>query len=111
LERLPDQLHPLCCDFYLKDLARRAGSARVFTNTTPGRIHDATLMAAAFPNVRFILLKRNIEDNVLRIFMHRYARGNVYSYDLKAARDHVLCYHQMIDTLAQKLPHITRVIH
>jgi hypothetical protein len=82
----------------------------VFTNTSPGRIHDAALMAAAFPNTRFILLKRNLEDNILRIFMRRYARGNLYSYDLKAARDHVVWYHQMIDVLAQKLPSIVRVI-
>jgi hypothetical protein len=60
--------------------------------------------------VRFILLKRNIEDNVLRIFMRRYARGNVYSYDLQAARDHIVWYHQMIDLLVQQLPHIVRVI-
>ena len=109
-ESLPAQFHPLCCDFYLQEIARRAGSARVFTNTSPGRIHDAALMAAAFPNTRFILLKRNLEDNILRIFMRRYARGNLYSYDLKAARDHVVWYHQMIDVLAQKLPSIVRVI-
>jgi tetratricopeptide (TPR) repeat protein len=110
LENLPAEFHPLCCDFYLKDISRRAGSARVFTNTNPGRIHDATLVASAFPNTRFIFLKRNVEDNVLRIFMRRYASGNVYSYDLKAARDHVVWYHQMIDLLAQKLPNIVRVI-
>jgi tetratricopeptide (TPR) repeat protein len=109
-EILPAQFHPLCCDLYLKEIVRRAGSARVFTNTNPGRIHDVALMAAAFPNTRFILLKRNIEDNVLRIFMRKYATGNVYSYDLQAAHDHVVWYHQMIDALAQKLPLIVRVI-
>ncbi len=110
-ESLPARFHPLCRDFYLQEIARRAGSARVFTNTSPGRIHDAALMAAAFPNTRFILLKRHLGDNVLRIFLRRYARGNLYSYDLKAARDHVLWYHQMIDVLAQKMPHIVRVIN
>ena len=110
LEALPPQFNPLCCELYLKEIGRRAGPATVFTNTTPVRIHDAALMAAAFPNTRFIFLKRHIEDNVLRIFMRRYSRGNLYSYDLKAARDHVLWYHEMIDLLAQKLPHIVRVI-
>jgi len=109
-ERLPAEFRPLCCDLYRKELARRAGPAKVFTNTHPGRIHDAALMSAVFPNTRFILLKRNIEDNVLRIFMRRYARGNAYSYDLQAAYDHVVWYHQMIDLLAQKLPRIVRVI-
>jgi tetratricopeptide (TPR) repeat protein len=111
-ENLPGEFYPLCYSFYRKEIARRAGSARLFTNTNPGRVHDAALMAVAFPNTRFILLKRNIEDNALRIFMRRYARDNIYSYDLKAARDHVLWYHQMIDLLVQKLPpHIVRVIH
>jgi Flp pilus assembly protein TadD len=109
-ERLPAEFRPVCCDLYRKELARRAGSAKVFTNTHPGRIHDAALMSSVFPNTRFILLKRNIEDNVLRIFMRRYSRGNAYSYDLQAAYDHVVWYHQMIDLLAQKLPRIVRVI-
>lgn len=110
-EALPAEFRPLCCDFYRKELARRAGLAKVFTNTNPGRVHDAALVAAVFPDTRFILLKRNVEDNVLRIFMRRYAKGNVYSYDLQAARDHVVWYHQMIDLLAQKLPHLVRVIN
>ena len=63
-----------------------------------------------FPNVRFIFVKRNLEDNVLRIYQRKYAKGNFYSYDLKAAREHVLWYHQMMDVLAAMLPTIVRVI-
>jgi len=111
LENLPSRLYPLWCDHYLKELRRRAGPAMVFTNTSPGRIHDVALMAAIFPNTRFIFMKRNVEDNVLRIFMRRYARGNVYAYDLKATRDYVLWYHQMVDLLAEKFPEIVRVVH
>src|SRR5262249_27004658 len=111
LESLPAEFHPVCRDLYLKEIARRAGSTNVFTNTSPRRIHDAWLMAALFPNTRFILLKRSIPDNVLRIFMRRYSKANFYAYDLKAAHDHVVWYHQMIDLLAQRLPHLVRVIH
>jgi len=110
-ESLPPDLHPLCCDLYLKEIARRAGPARVFTNTSPGHIHEVAPIAMAFPNTRFLFLKRNVEDNVLRIFMRRYVRGNLYSYDLRAAREHVVRYHQMIDLVAEKLPDIVRVIH
>jgi hypothetical protein len=84
--------------------------AKVFTNSYPARIYDAALVAATFPNTRFILLKRDIDDDVLRIFMRRYSRSNFYACDLKAARDHVVWYHQMIDLLAQKLPGVVRVI-
>jgi hypothetical protein len=109
-EELPSTLDPQCREIYLEELFRRAGSAKVFTNTHPARIHDAARVAAAFPGVRFIFVKRNLEDNLLRIFMRHYAVGNSYSYDLKAAREHLLWYHQMIDTLAEKLPTIARVV-
>ena len=111
LEELPLKLDSLCCEIYLEELSRRAGTAKVFTNTHPVRILDVTRVAAVFPGTRFIFVKRNIEDNILRIFMRKYAAGNPYSYDLKATREHLLWYHEMIDTLAEKLTDISRVIH
>lgn len=109
-EALPSKLDPQCCALYLEELARRAGVARVFTNTHPGRIHDVARIAAAIPNVRFIFIKRNLEDNLLRIYMQKYSVGNADSYNLKTARDSIIWYHQMIDLLAEKLPEIARVI-
>jgi hypothetical protein len=60
--------------------------------------------------VRFVGVKRNLDDTVLRIYQQKYQTGNIYSYDLAAAREHVVWYHEMIDALAQKLPSIVRVI-
>jgi tetratricopeptide (TPR) repeat protein len=108
---LPPQLDAPCRDIYLDELARRAGPARVFTNTHPARIDDAARIAAAFPKVRFICVKRNLEDIALRIYMRKYARGNAYAYDLASIRTYVTWYHQMMDLLAEKLPDIVRVIH
>jgi Flp pilus assembly protein TadD len=107
---LPPQLYPQCRDFYLEELAGRVGSARVFTNSNPSLIYEAQLMASVFPNVRFILLRRNLEDTILRMYQYRYRTGNAYSYDLKAARDYVVWYHQMIDLMAAKFPDIVRII-
>ena len=107
---LPPQLYPQCRDFYLEELAQRIGSAKVFTNTNPSLIYEAQLMASIFPNVRFILLRRNLEDTILRMFQKKYRIGNAYSYDLKAARDYVVWYHQMIDLMATKFPDIARII-
>jgi tetratricopeptide (TPR) repeat protein len=107
---LPPQLYPQCRDFYLKELAQRVGSARVFTNTSPSLIYEAQLMASVFPNVRFIFLRRNLEDTILRMYQQRYRTDNAYSYNLKTARDHVVWYHEMIDLMATKLPDIVRVI-
>lgn len=109
-DELPAPLDAQCREIYLDELARRAPSAKVFTNTHPARIYDAARMAAAFPGVRFLFVKRDPDDNLLRIFMRRYATGNSYSYNLKLAREHIAWYHQMIDALAEKLPQAARVI-
>jgi Flp pilus assembly protein TadD len=111
LEMLPPQLYSACRDLYLEDLSKRAGSAKVFTNTHPGRIFDIGPMATVFPNVRFIFVKRKVEDIVLRMYQRRYRAGNSYSYDLKAAREHVVWYHQMMDVMAEKLPKAVRIVH
>jgi hypothetical protein len=96
----------------LEELAQRVGSARVFTNTTAPYIHEAQLIASVFPNVRFIFLKRSVTDNILRMYQKKYRRGkNVYSYDLRAARDHVAWYHQMMDLMATKFPDMVRIIN
>jgi len=107
---LPPQLYPQCRDFYLEELAQRVGSAKVFTNTNQSLIYEAQLMASVFPNVRFILLRRNLEDTILRMYQKKYRVGNAYSYELKAARDYVVWYHQMIDLMATKFPDIVRII-
>ncbi len=109
-EHLPAQLDLLCRTNYLEALSRRAGSAKVFTNTLPGRISDMARVVSVFLNVRVIFVKRNLEDTLLRVYLRRYNKGNGYSYDLKAARDYILWYHQMIDLMAEKFPDITRVI-
>jgi tetratricopeptide (TPR) repeat protein len=110
-DTLPPMLDSQAGEIYLEELSRRAASARVFTNTHPARIHDAARVASVFPNVRFVFVKRNLDDNMLRIFMREYAVGNSYAYDLRSTREHILWYHQMIDALAEKLPQISRVIH
>jgi len=110
-EVLPPTLNSECRDIYLEELSRRAGSAKVFTNTHPGRIHDAARVAAAFPNVRFIFVKRNLQDNMLRIYMRKYLTGNSYAYDLRSVKDHITWYHRMFDVLAEKLPGRVRIIN
>jgi tetratricopeptide (TPR) repeat protein len=110
LDHMPPQFYPLCREIYVEELARRAGSAKVFTNTHPVYIHDAAPLAMILPNVRFIFVKRNLDDITWRIFLRKYSRGNAYSYNLKAVREHVIWYYQMIDRLAEKLPNVVRVI-
>jgi Flp pilus assembly protein TadD len=110
LEDLPEPLLPSFRDIYLEDLARRAGPARVFTNTLPGHIHNAALLARVLPNVRFLLVKRNLEDVTWRIYQSKYLSGNSYAYDLNDIREYLQWYHSMIDLTAEKLPDVTHVV-
>lgn len=107
---MPSQVEALCREFYLDELQRRAGRAVVFTNSDPDRIHEAAKIAEIIPNVRLVFVKRNPEDLMLRIFMKKYADGNVYAYDLVAIRHYIAWYHQFIDVLAAKFPEISCVI-
>lgn len=110
LATLPPALYHLCRDIYCEELAKRIGSATVFTNTLASRIADAAHLTRVIPNVRFIFLKRDLDDILLRLYMRQYTKGNAYAYDLKAARDYVLWYREMIDLMAKKLPETARII-
>jgi hypothetical protein len=55
-------------------------------------------------------MKRDPEDNVLRIYLRKYRSGNAYAYDLKTARDNIVWHHRMIDLLAKKFPDFVRVV-
>lgn len=110
LDELPTELLPSFREMYVEDLARRAGSAQVFTNTLPGHIHNALLIASVIPNARFVLVKRSLEDVAWRIYLTKYLYGNSYAYDLKAIKDYLNWYNTMIDLTAEKLPEMTEVV-
>lgn len=109
-EMLPRALDQDCARLYADEVTRRAAGQQVFTNTNPSRIHDAARIAEAFPNPRFVFVKRDIADNLVRIFMRKYRDKNFYAYRLESIRDHLLWYHQMIDEMQKKYPNIVRIV-
>jgi tetratricopeptide (TPR) repeat protein len=111
LETLSPALRARCREIYAEEVQARAGSNRVFTSTHPGRIYDADLIARQFSNIRLLGIKRNIDDNVLRMYQRRYRRGYVYTYDVKAAYDYVNWYNEMLELLAQTFPDHVRILH
>jgi Flp pilus assembly protein TadD len=111
MHHLSVRLDGLFTNIYFDDLAKRAGSAKVFTNTLSTCIHDATRLISTIKNVRFVFVKRNLEDNLLRIFMRKYRPGTVvYSYSLKSAHEHIAWYNQMMHLMADKFSDIVRIL-
>ena len=110
LELLPLELHEGCRERYFRALSHKHGSARIVTNTSPGLITEALRIAPVIPNACFVLVQRNIEDTLLRIFMKLYRAGNVYAYDLNAARRHIIWYNEMMLLLAEAYPERTLLI-
>ncbi len=104
LVQMPPGLNDLFRSFYLEELARRAGSAKVMTNTLPQRTEDALRAATEIPNARFVFVKRDIDDQTIRIFMRDYKSGNFYASDVRDIRDYLQWCHEMIDVTAEKLP-------
>jgi tetratricopeptide (TPR) repeat protein len=111
LETLRPELLARCREIYGEEVLGRAGSNRVFTSTHPGRIYDADLIAGQFSNIRLLGIKRDIDDNVLRMYQRRYNRGYAYTYDVKAAYDYVTWYNEMLELLAQTFPDQVRILH
>ena len=93
-----------------EELAKRADSAQVLTNTVPARNEDALRVASEIPNARFIFIKRDLDDLSIRIYMRNYKSGNYYASDLQDIRDYLSWCHQMIDIMAEKMPLLSRVL-
>jgi tetratricopeptide (TPR) repeat protein len=110
LSGLPPALLPSFRDHYAELLARRAGPARVFTGTRPGRILDADILAATVPNVRLLLVRRDRDDTALRIYMTKYLRGNAYAYDLRSIRAYLDWYDEMTEIVIARWPQIARLV-
>lgn len=110
LEELPAALWPAFRENYRRDLLRRAGQARVFTNTLHGGIHDAAIVARLIPNSRFLIMKRDPDDVALRMYMTKYLAANSYAYDMRSIRDYLRWYDQMTDLTVEKIPDICRIV-
>lgn len=108
---LPPALDELFRSNYRDELAAKAGTARVFTNTLPGQIYGTLRIASILLSARFIFVKRELDDNALRIYMRLYKSDNNYAYDIGEIREHLTWYHQMIDALVERLPERSLVIH
>jgi tetratricopeptide (TPR) repeat protein len=110
LKDLPKSMDPQFRNHYRALLLAAADGNSVFTNTHPGNMLDAMRLAALLPSSRFILVKRNVDDLTLRIFMKMFLDGHPYAYSLDSIRTYVQTYYSVLDVLAERLPGRTLTI-
>jgi tetratricopeptide (TPR) repeat protein len=103
LDELPASMVPAFRNHYIEELRGRAGTGRVVTITVADRIRDILLMSRIVPNVRVALVRRNEDDNALRIFMTKYSRGNSYAYSMESIRAYLDWYRKMQDVVSEKM--------
>ncbi len=66
---------------YRKEMRRLAGPAKFFVSTLDSNILWLAEIAAALPEARFILCRREALDNALLIYLKRYEQGHAHAYD------------------------------
>ncbi len=104
LAQLPLQLYSMVRSEYRRQIEELIGDNSWVTNTSPGHIWDAAFFSKAIPNMRFVFMKRDIDDLMFRIYTKKYRLKNTYSYDLKALKQYIESYNSLIDTLHECFP-------
>lgn len=95
---------------YREELAKLKGMS-VFTNTTPQMIRDVFELVEAVPNARFVFMKRDIEDVVIKIYMKDYVNDRrTYLYSIDGIYKFVRGYYEQVDYFAEMLPDVARVV-
>ncbi|WP_029075309.1 tetratricopeptide repeat-containing sulfotransferase family protein [Kaistia adipata] len=107
---LPEPLRQTFRDSYRAATERAGRPGTTFTTTNPGLIHRVAFLAETLPGARFVLVRRDVDDTVLRMLMKSYRSGNAYAYAVEAARAHVAWYLRMIEEVARIYPDISLVL-
>ena len=73
-------------DQYIGKLKAVCPSGSIVTDKRPDNLLHLGLIKTIFPRARFIVTRRQIEDNCLSIYAHRLGKGMVYACDIKDTR-------------------------
>ncbi len=110
LNELPAGMDSSFRKHYLQSLRAAASGHRLLTITNPARMLDALRLATLLPSAGFVLVKRDPDDLMVRIFMKMFLKGHPYAYSLASIREYVQTYYAVQDVLAEKLPGRTYTI-
>lgn len=64
----------------------------------------------AINNAKYIFIKRDLYDIILRIYMYKYISENSFSTDVKTIIEYINWYYELIDIYMAKYPDICRVV-
>ena len=102
--QLPTKMYPTVGEKYRELIDMNSVEHKIFTSTSPGHIWESPFFSQSIPNIRFLFIKRNIDDLMLRIYMKNYKSGNNYSYEISALRKYIMLYEEMIDSVSALFP-------
>jgi tetratricopeptide (TPR) repeat protein len=104
LSNISSELNELSSRTYHEALSRHGGDARFLTITHPGAISDVGRLVDCVPEARFIFMKRDLDDNALRIFGYFYSPNtNQFASNIKDIYEYLDLHNRMIDNWLDKL--------
>ena len=107
---LPASLDSRFREIYLEEVRGFAAEARVVTDTHPGSIASVGRIAATLPGVRFVFLRRDLDDVALRMFIKSYRAGNHYAYSIATIFEYLSVYYELVDLWLERLPQIAMTV-
>lgn len=110
LTELPSGLENAFRTQFLEQLRRSSKGYNVFTITHPARLLDAKRLATILPSAKFVMVKRDLDDVAVRIFMKMFSKGHPYAYSIHSIKEYVHWYYSVMETLSEKLPDRTRLV-
>ena len=97
-------------ELYLDDLTEILDGLDLFTNTNPENIMFLGVMMGSVPNVRTIFVRRDKNDQALRIYFKNYARNNPHAYHLGDIYDYLDWYYELQDLWLERYPEHTLAV-
>lgn len=104
LSDISSELNELSSRTYHEALSRHGGDASFLTITHPGATSDVGRLVDCVPEARFIFMKRNLDDNALRIFGYFYSPNtNQFASNIRDIYEYLDLHNRMIDNWLEKL--------
>lgn len=89
---------------YLEATRDRQISEKLIVCTNPHLVHHVPILNTLLNEMFIVWIKRNTPDLMADIYTNMYARGNVYSYDIKSIGAYLQAYDDRMSLIERSLP-------